>query len=235
MPICRTCAQQFDGPYRQRYCDVKCQFLSRLPDRTAPEDCWEWAGAKNTPGYGVMNYRGELILSHRASHIFFKGPILDGHFVCHHCDNPSCVNPAHLFMGTNADNAADMARKGRGAWKNRSLPRELREKLSAIHKARNWKPSPEVLAASVAAKAKKMENPEYKKAVYDKTRGENNPNFGKQMSAEQRAKLEPFWASGANKGRKASEEARANMRKAARLREEKKRAARRSGTTEQPA
>jgi hypothetical protein len=159
MPICRTCLRESDGPYRQKYCSVRCQFLSKLPERSAPDSCWIWQAGKTAAGYGLLNHRGELISAHRLSYQIFHGEISDSLFVCHRCDNPSCVNPGHLFVGTSADNAADMANKGRGAWKGRSLPDELRAKLSRIHKARNWKPSPEMLAASVAAKAKRMEDP----------------------------------------------------------------------------
>lgn len=74
--------------------------------------CYLWTAAISG-GYGKANYRGHRDLAHRMSYFFAKGPIPQGLFVCHHCDNPPCINPDHLFLGTALDNAADMIRKGR--------------------------------------------------------------------------------------------------------------------------
>jgi hypothetical protein len=81
-------------------------------------DCWEWQGVKNILGYGFIVYRKEKkikIQAHRASWIIHKGVIKNGLLVCHHCDNPSCVNPSHLFLGTTQDNMTDKVRKGRAS------------------------------------------------------------------------------------------------------------------------
>lgn len=97
-----------------------------FPDRfwkkvVKTESCWLWTGATNGLGYGKIMARKDgrkshVALAHRAAWILVIGPIQDGLFVCHNCpggDNPSCVNPAHMFLGTHSDNLQDASRKGR--------------------------------------------------------------------------------------------------------------------------
>lgn len=75
--------------------------------------CWEWLKAKAGNGYGVISFNQKMHYSHRVSYRFFVGEIPPSMNVLHRCDNPSCVNPEHLFLGTQKDNVADMIKKGR--------------------------------------------------------------------------------------------------------------------------
>lgn len=76
--------------------------------------CWTWTGTVTTAdGYGQIIANRRLTIAHRYSWILNVGIIPDGLWVLHHCDNPLCVNPAHLFLGNHVDNVTDMVRKGR--------------------------------------------------------------------------------------------------------------------------
>ena len=76
------------------------------------DGCWDWSGCKAS-GYGVFRFRGKHKKAHRVSWILTNGEIPKGLYVLHKCDNPSCSNPEHLFLGTAVDNSRDKLRKNR--------------------------------------------------------------------------------------------------------------------------
>ena len=85
----------------------------RFVDQGGLDDCWEWQGAKSSKSYGLIKHHGKNLGAHRVSYEMYKGPIPKGKMVCHHCDNPPCINPAHLYAGTHKTNGQDMVRRGR--------------------------------------------------------------------------------------------------------------------------
>jgi hypothetical protein len=98
----------------------------RLEEKSTPvpeSGCWLWLGNPNASGYGLVTHMGRSILAHRAAHIIFKGAIPEGMEVCHKCDTPLCINPAHLFAATHGENMRDAHRKGRKSNKRESNPR----------------------------------------------------------------------------------------------------------------
>jgi len=131
MPACKVCGATFDGPYRAKYCSLKCQLMSRV--QKLGSGCWEWTGTLFQSGYGAINTGKKIETTHRASYIAHIGVIPEGMFVCHTCDNRKCVNPDHLFIGTHRDNMRDMANKGRDAWSGKKFSDEYRKKLSIAH------------------------------------------------------------------------------------------------------
>ena len=132
---CEECRRMFTHPRlrwpsqrHQRFCSTSCSArfttirrptkpdMERFEDGYMPEPnsgCWLWIRSGNEQGYGSfwLNKRG--MAAHRASWILHRGPIPEGMQICHKCDVPSCVNPDHLFLGTQQDNMDDCRRKDR--------------------------------------------------------------------------------------------------------------------------
>jgi hypothetical protein len=107
------------------YCSQACyrgstqaeRFWAKVDQRA---DCWLWLGARNATGYGHAILNGKQTTAQRVAWELTHGPIPAGQFALHRCDNPSCVRPSHLFLGTHQDNMADMVGKGRAASGERS-------------------------------------------------------------------------------------------------------------------
>jgi hypothetical protein len=126
------------------------RFWSKV-DKRGPAECWLWTGAVNADGYGVMRPEGQrsggTIRAHRVS-VALDGRAPDGLCVLHSCDNPPCVNPAHLHLGTKAENTHDMLAKQRGLIGERNGHAKLTSaQASEIRRRRRAGERRDVLAA----------------------------------------------------------------------------------------
>lgn len=125
---CKICHKKFSRPPTQKgpYCSKRCYgvaktnpppktlFINIMGKTPSPSTkCWLWKGKKNTGGYGWIKYKGKHALAHRVSYLIFKGPIGNKTYICHTCDVPLCVNPAHLYEGTPQTNVDDRVARGR--------------------------------------------------------------------------------------------------------------------------
>lgn len=138
---CLNCGVTFIVTSRKpnkKFCSLRCSRVTgprNLSDRFLAkvhktDTCWLWTGSMRGYGYGKMKVNGEEIAAHRVSYANAFGPFDESLFVCHHCDVPSCVNPAHLFLGTHDDNMRDCKEKGRQKTGNHKGPANGRAILS---------------------------------------------------------------------------------------------------------
>ena len=92
--------------------DIEARFWNKVAMR-GPDDCWEWTAGKHSGGYGIFWFDGSMMPASRVAWSLMCGPVPAGLGVCHHCDNPACCNPSHLYPGTQKDNIRDCVERGR--------------------------------------------------------------------------------------------------------------------------
>ncbi len=98
--------------WKKKHAKYIAEFFTKCT-QPSPDSCWEWKQSISELGYGKAKFQTKSIGAHRLAYKFAKGEIPKGLYVCHACDNRKCINPAHLFLGTQRDNVQDSVRKGR--------------------------------------------------------------------------------------------------------------------------
>jgi hypothetical protein len=108
---CKYCRTKFVPGTNSRFCSVKCRFLAKVNFSSAKGGCWIWTASRHGKGYGHFKLGGRVEKAQRLAYQLFRGPIPPGEDVCHKCDTPACVNPKHLWIGSNDKNKEDRQRK----------------------------------------------------------------------------------------------------------------------------
>ena len=111
------------------------RFESHLIIPDDPKDCWDWKGSFFSSGYPVFHWLRQNRGAHKFSYQLYNGQLIDGMYVCHHCDNKRCVNPNHLFFGTCRDNKHDSMGKGRHAFGERQGSSVVTDEMVRYFKA----------------------------------------------------------------------------------------------------
>jgi len=127
----QSCGCIISQPEEQYLIDQQKRFL-KFVDKT--DSCWIWKGSKDKEGYGCFNYRCKKIKAHRYSYSLIHGIIKGGYFICHKCDNPSCVNPDHLYEGTCKDNMKDIRDRKRWGNPRKRIEDKQKNACKILHK-----------------------------------------------------------------------------------------------------
>lgn len=130
-------------------------------------ECWNWIGSKCRFGHGQIRIRGRLVRSHRLSFLIHRGLISDKMLVCHKCDNPKCVNPSHLFLGTHSDNVKDMISKKRGNTENALATLRNHPELRARGERNGARVHPESIARGMRKATSKLTDDDVRRIRYE--------------------------------------------------------------------